>query len=181
MENDHQPSEDEASSSRGWDGKAGFENSVARNLVRSIYRFHRQEWEIHMNMEHTPGEVRVLMSLLDRSESPELPGLKVSEISNRMRVTSPTITQFVKGLEKKGLVERVIDEKDRRAVRVCLTAEGKRVVEEVQDNVTRYMNGLVDYLGEEDSRKLTELLNKASTYRSRTLRPTEGQDMERGR
>lgn len=182
LENDHHRSRDDiqAAANQDCQGEPEFENSVVQNLVSSIHRFHRQEWEIHKDMEYTPGEIRVLMSL-GSSESQANPGLKVSEISGRMRVTSPTITQFVKGLEKKELVERVTDEKDRRAVRVCLTVKGRQVVEEVQASIADYINGLVDFLGEEDSRKLAELLDKASLYRSRTYKLKQAQDMEQGR
>lgn len=77
-----------------------------------------------------------------------------------MNVTSPTITQFINALESKGLVERVMDVQDRRAVRVQLTEEGHRVVQETYQNVKNNFNELVDFLGEEDSVKLTELLTK---------------------
>ncbi|KOP66088.1 MarR family transcriptional regulator [Bacillus sp. FJAT-18019] len=137
----------------------GREDSVAGRLLYSIRMFHKQEWDQHMISGHTPGEIRVLIGLKHHIE-PDGPGMKVSEISSMMNVTSPTITQFINALESKGLVERVMDTQDRRAVRVRLTEEGNHVVQQTYLNVKNRFNELVDFLGEEDSVKLTELLTK---------------------
>lgn len=135
------------------------EDSVAGRLLYSIRMFHKQEWDQHMISGHTPGEIRVLIGLKHHIE-PGGPGMKVSEISSMMNVTSPTITQFINALESKGLVERVMDTQDRRAVRVRLTEEGNRVVQQTYLSVKNRLNELVEFLGEEDSEKLTELLTK---------------------
>ncbi len=139
------------------------DDSIAGRLLHSIRMFHKQEWDRHMISGYTPGEVRVLMGLMHFNRLGG-PGMKVSEISSMMNVTSPTITQFINGLEGKGLVERVMDEHDRRAVRVKLTAEGVQVVQQVYQDVASRFNGLVEYLGEEDSVKLADLLMKVYHY-----------------
>lgn len=139
------------------------EDSVARRLLHSIRMFHKQEWEQYVISGHTPGEIRVLIGLKHHIEA-NSPGMKVSEISSMMNVTSPTITQFINALENKGLVERVMDTQDRRAVRVRLTEEGNRVVQQTYLSVRNRFKELADFLGEEDSVKLTELLTKVHHF-----------------
>ncbi|MGC6583401.1 MarR family winged helix-turn-helix transcriptional regulator [Paenibacillus sp. Dod16] len=148
------------------------EDSVAGRLLYSIRMFHKQEWDQHLISGYTPGEIRVLMGLKHHIE-PDGPGMKVSEISSMMNVTSPTITQFINALESKGLVERVMDVQDRRAVRVQLTEEGHRVVQETYQNVKNNFNELVDFLGEEDSVKLTELLTKVYHFHDQKRKTNE--------
>ncbi|MGG4342582.1 MarR family winged helix-turn-helix transcriptional regulator [Paenibacillus lautus] len=148
------------------------EDSVAGRLLYSIRMFHKQEWDRHLISGHTPGEIRVLMGLKHHIV-PDGPGMKVSEISSMMNVTSPTITQFINALESKGLVERVMDVQDRRAVRVQLTEEGNRVVQETYQNVRNNFNELVEFLGEEDSVKLTELLTKVYHFREQKHKTNE--------
>jgi DNA-binding MarR family transcriptional regulator len=46
------------------------------------------------------------------------------------QVRPPTITRLVTTLERAGLVERAIDEKDRRVVRIRATAKGARLLRE---------------------------------------------------
>ncbi|MGO4788369.1 MarR family winged helix-turn-helix transcriptional regulator [Paenibacillus sp. 2KB_20] len=164
---------EEKDSREGLCMKAGRrEDSVAGRLLYSIRMFHKQEWDRHLISGYTPGEIRVLMGLKHHIV-PDGPGMKVSEISSMMNVTSPTITQFINALESKGLVERVMDVQDRRAVRVQLTEEGNRVVQETYQNVRNNFNELVEFLGEEDSVKLTELLTKVYQFHEQKHKTNE--------
>jgi DNA-binding MarR family transcriptional regulator len=88
----------------------------------------------------------------------------VSEISKQLGVTSPTITQLLKGLEAHGLIERHIDTIDRRAVGIKLTAKGVMVAQQASDAFFASIKGLVEYLGEEQSDQLAELLSKVFRY-----------------
>jgi DNA-binding MarR family transcriptional regulator len=63
-----------------------------------------------------------LMAQLERA--PE--GLKMGDLSRRMMVTGGNVTGIVDALEHEGLVTRIADRSDRRALRVRLTAEGRR-------------------------------------------------------
>lgn len=92
------------------------------------------------------------------------PGLMVSEISGRLNVTSPTVTQHINSLEAQGLVERRSDPADRRIVRVRLTEQGGMYIQRINEARLRMFVGLVEHLGEEESLRLAELLGKASDY-----------------
>ena len=63
-----------------------------------------------------------LIAQLDRA--PE--GLKMGELSRRMMVTGGNVTGITDGLEAEGLVARLADPVDRRALRVRLTPAGRR-------------------------------------------------------
>ncbi|GCF07551.1 hypothetical protein KDI_11150 [Dictyobacter arantiisoli] len=92
------------------------------------------------------------------------PDIKVSEISKRMQVTSPTVTQLVKSLEAHGLVERNNDLVDRRSVGVRLTEKGEEVARQALETFLATMSGLIEYLGEEQSEQFIELLLNVSRY-----------------
>lgn len=155
-----------------------FGNDAAGRLMRSFNLFRKKNWEQISISGYTSGEIKVLMVLKykfkseaeqgfeERSDNDQ--GLKVSEISNHMQVTSPTITQFINGLEGKGLVERVMDVKDRRVVRVKLTEEGEEIVRQAHEAFKVNFKGLVAYLGEDDSVVLARLLTKVYKYMSET-------------
>jgi DNA-binding MarR family transcriptional regulator len=91
-------------------------------------------------------------------------GMMISEIGQRLKVTSPTITQLVKELEAIGHVERTVDRKDRRVIRVHLTESGRAVVQQGRTAVRRVFAGLVEHLGDEDTETLVHLLNKVLAY-----------------
>lgn len=93
-----------------------------------------------------------------------IPEMKVSEISKQLHVTSPTITQLLNSLEANGLIERHSDVIDRRAVGITLTGKGEIVTQQAADAFLASLNGLVEYLGEEQSTQLAELLFKVFRY-----------------
>ena len=109
------------------------------------------------------SQIMVLYCLKDAA-SHGGPGLMVSEITKKLNVTSPTVTQLINELEVKGLVKRKVDAKDRRAVRILLTDKGRVLIERITETFLDSFNGLVEHLGEEESKQLAHLLKKASAY-----------------
>ena len=91
-------------------------------------------------------------------------GLKVSEISRFLGLTPPTVTQLINSLEAKELVERQADASDRRVVRIKLTEQGKIITRKARDHMDATLNKMVDYLGEEESNQLAELLLKVHAF-----------------
>jgi len=106
---------------------------IARNLMEVFYQFSRLNW-----IQNSPTGLRhselIVLHCISRRTKEGAPGIKVSEISSILKVTSPTITQILNGLYTKGLIERCADKDDRRAVPVRLTEKGRIVVEESSES-----------------------------------------------
>ena len=56
-------------------------------------------------------------------------GLSQRELSSRVGMMEPTTVVAIRGMVQSGLVRRVKDKKDRRKVRIHLTAKGRRLKE----------------------------------------------------
>lgn len=136
---------------------------LARNLVEAFLRFKRINWKQSPVAGLRPSEIMVLYCI-KRKLAVEAEGIRISDISNTLRVTPPTITQLMNDLEAKGYVDRGMDKEDRRAVRVRLTARGEQKIEEAAQAFLHLFAGLVEYLGEEDSKLLAELLSRVFVY-----------------
>jgi DNA-binding MarR family transcriptional regulator len=136
---------------------------VTHKLLTAFIAFKRVGWHDRMVAGLKPSEVRVLMCV-KRGINSDCPVLKVSEISRVLQVTSPTVTQILKSLEAQRLIERHLDPNDRRAVGIALTKKGEEVTEQAIEAFTSSIQGLAEYLGEEDSNQLAELLSKVSRY-----------------
>ncbi|MCB5190792.1 MarR family transcriptional regulator [Methylobacillus arboreus] len=54
-----------------------------------------------------------------------------SELAEKAGVTKATMTGFIDGLENEGLVSRLTDRKDRRKLKIKLTAAGRKKLDEV--------------------------------------------------
>ena len=136
---------------------------TAQKLLRAFMQFHRAEWHQRTVAGCKPSEIRVLFCI-KKGVKADTSEMKVSEISKVLQVTSPTVTQLLKGLEVNGLIERHVDPTDRRAVGITLTEKGERVTQQAAEAFFSSLRGLIEYLGEEQSDQLAELLVKVSRY-----------------
>lgn len=137
--------------------------ATEQRLMNALMQFKRLGWHHQQIAGCKPSEIRVLFCIKKGTNLTNAE-MKVSEISKRLHVTSPTVTQLLKGLEVNDLIERNIDPIDRRAVGVKLTAKGEMVVQQAMKAFTDSLHGLIDYLGEEDSNQFADLLSKAFRY-----------------
>src|SRR6266446_6534035 len=66
---------------------------------------------------------------LGRAETEGLPGLRLTDLSERLLIRPPSVTGVVDRLERGGLVVRDGSPFDMRAKQVALTAKGRELVE----------------------------------------------------
>lgn|SRR5215211_122190 len=91
--------------------------------------------------------------------------LTPSELANRERVRRPTITRVAGKLAEAGLVARIPDDRDGRAARLRVTAEGRRVLRALRTRKTAYLARRLERLEPEER----ELLARASDILERLL------------
>ena len=101
-------------------------------------------------------------------------GLRMGEISRRMRVTGGNVTGIVAQLVVDGLVERSVDSVDRRASVVRLTVRGRERVRTMTDEHETWIVEFVEGLSEADRLQLEGLLGslEASANAAGTERAT---------
>ena len=73
-----------------------------------------------------PSHARALRVLTQHGD------IRLSELSDYLRIAPRTATEVVDALQERGLVQRHADPDDRRATLVSLTDEGKRVSDAIQ-------------------------------------------------
>ena len=141
---------------------------VADKLIFAFVQFKKVKFH-HKEIEGiTHGEMHVLFCMRKGFKN-EKEGIKVSQLSKKLRVAAPTITQQVNALESRGFVKRTMDLKDRRVVRIQLTDKGEEILKKAQKQFHNMVYDIVDYLGEEDSAKFVELLNKLFDYMNKEM------------
>ncbi|MCL9661636.1 MarR family winged helix-turn-helix transcriptional regulator [Paenibacillus hunanensis] len=146
---------------------------MGEELLRAFRLFRKADWRQKPVAGHKPSEIMALICIGNQEDCKSC-GIQVSELSRMLRVTSPTVTQLIKGMENDGLVERNMDPSDRRAVRVTLTDKGESIMDQSLSVFKSSFEGLVDYLGEEESRKLAQLLGRVYEYfEERVFEPLE--------
>ncbi|HPE88013.1 MAG TPA: MarR family transcriptional regulator [Spirochaetia bacterium] len=108
-----------------------------------------------------PGEFQVMHRL---SHEPPGSGMRVGDLAAWLSVKPPTVTKAVDALAARGLVERYADEADRRAIRVRLSPEGRKLAGSFREQALGEIRGLVEYLGDEESATLARLLTRAADF-----------------
>jgi DNA-binding MarR family transcriptional regulator len=88
-------------------------------------------------------------------------GLPCGEIANRMITRDPDITRLLDRLEKRGLISRCRETKDRRMVMARIAPDGLKVLARLDDPIQEGHRRQLGHLGRERIRALTELLQSA--------------------
>jgi DNA-binding MarR family transcriptional regulator len=92
----------------------------------------------------TPAEVEVLRLVADQ------PGLTVRETADALHLAANTVSTLVGGLAERGLLDRRRDERDRRAVRLTVTAAARRRMRAWHDERNRLLTLALADLSEDD-------------------------------
>ena len=152
--------------------KAKFE-IASENLIRAFIQFGRirlQKNSKKFDQDSFPHDLKhsETMMLFELGEiANKYPnGISISELSNYLNVTPPSITQVISGLEKKGMLERTMDTTDRRIIRVKLKDTGINFIEKNRRHMVASIQELVEYLGEEKSSQLASLIDEVYQYAS---------------
>jgi DNA-binding MarR family transcriptional regulator len=120
---------------------------VARQL-RQLSRETLAPWDI------SPSHSRALSMLLRHGS------MRLSDLSDHLRIAPRSATEVVDGLQQLGLVERHPDPHDRRATLVVLTDEGRRVGEAIRSARIAEAERFFGELSETDRAHLTRILRK---------------------
>jgi DNA-binding MarR family transcriptional regulator len=88
-------------------------------------------------------------------------GLPCGEIASRMITRDPDVTRLLDRMEKRGLISRSRESRDRRLVLARIAPEGLKLVNRLDDPVQKIHHKLLGHLGKERLRALAELLAAA--------------------
>ncbi len=120
-------------------------------LKNSLYREFKDK-----NYNITTEQWSVLAKLNEED------GVYQKQLGDYLFKDKPTITRILDVMEKKNLIIRISDEKDRRKTKVYLTQTGKDVVERLIPVVEDFQKNLTKNISEEETENLTQILKKLS-------------------
>lgn len=109
------------------------------------------------------NEFKLLMLITDRI-TPEVKGVKVSELSTVLDITPAAVTHIINALEKKEYLERLSDKTDRRIVLVRPTEAGLSAIEAMKKQFLLGLKELIGFLGEKDSREFIRIIDLVITF-----------------
>jgi DNA-binding MarR family transcriptional regulator len=101
-----------------------------------------------------------LMAQLERYPA----GLRMSDLSKHLMVSSGNVTGITDQLENEGLVVRIFDKGDRRTITVKLTPSGLKRFREMAASHERWVVELLDGLSQEDKHAMLATLGKLKSH-----------------
>ena len=89
--------------------------------------------------------------------------MDASELARRGCLLMPSLTRIVRGLESGGLLRRQAHARDKRRLRISITARGRRLVEQIAPEMTLCWKSLYADIGPERIRALQIQLDAVSS------------------
>ena len=129
------------------------EEAAFLDLLRTTDLLSRGPAQVLKSEDLSPTQYNVLRILRGAPE-----GLACGEIGNRMITRDPDITRLLDRLEKRGLIARERDAKDRRMVLARITSEGLKLLARLDEPVHEAHRKQLGHLGRERFTQLAELL-----------------------
>ncbi len=135
------------------------EEATFLELARTTDMLSRGLLKVIKTEDLSPTQYNVLRILRG---SPD--GLPCGEIAARMITRDPDVTRLLDRLEKRGLVSRCRETKDRRTVWTRITPEGLKVLARLDVPIQNAHRKQLGHLGPKGLQELTELLRVSRTH-----------------
>lgn len=136
---------------------------LTQELIRCFAQFKRIDWHEGSFNGVKKSELLLLATMIEIMKDGRV-GVKTSDLSSNLMVTPAAVTHMINSLEEGGFVERKSEPKDRRIVLVSPTEKGKHIMNLAKERFNKNFEELVNFLGIEDSKELTRLLNLIYEY-----------------
>jgi DNA-binding MarR family transcriptional regulator len=107
--------------------------------------------EVSRELELTPQQSQLLWRLLGGP-------VGMAELGRALHLGKSSVTGLVDRVERRGLVERVTDPRDRRAFQVRLTWDGARLATDSHRELTARLEKLTDELSPADRERLVAVI-----------------------
>lgn len=129
---------------------------LIRNLARFKKNYHIYVGEKIADLEITSTEFSYLKELINNDGSLQ------DVIVKNTCVDKAATTRIAQSLEKKGIIKRVKNEKDRRNFNVFLTEKGQNYIPIINNILESWYNTLISKVGEEKLNSLISILSELS-------------------
>jgi len=142
-------------------------DNTTHHLTQDLFQLIKKLPRLHLNVQPIEGLTKSeheLLVVLKFNSSEDKTTSTASEITNLLRITPAAGTHLFNPLEKGGYIFRIPDPKDRRVTLIGLTEKGAETTDLLLADVQGQIDGLIEFLGQEDSKTFIRLLTKVFEY-----------------
>src|SRR5687767_7542143 len=131
-------------------------------ILQAAGEFERDFVELVKDEDLSPAQYNVLRILRGAGE----PGLTCGEVGGRLIRHDPDVTRLMDRLERRHLIERTRDTRDRRVVRTTITQTGLDLLARLDPEVDALHERQLGHLSEEQLAQLIALVRVARARQS---------------
>lgn len=136
------------------DDKKKYYEEKAKELLN--FNMMAKQSKMSDNLHKMARGEAIMLECLAHSDN----GLMPNEIAKRAHVSTARVAAFLKAVEKKGYIQRISLEGDRRKVNIVLTEAGLKKVEDRREEMLKGIACYLEVIGEEDTENLLRILEK---------------------
>lgn len=138
---------------------------LANELIEQFMGIKRQHFHNIIKVEgHTHNEKLVLFLMYDILSETKEEVVSLAILRKKIRLAPSTVTPILNSLEEKGLIERIIDKKDRRNIYIKLSEKGKKFTSKAHEKLEDIVYSYIEYMGEEDINEFIRLFKKTEKF-----------------
>lgn len=127
------------------------ELGLAAALVRMSHLVQHMFADVGREHDITPQQAQLLCVLISGP-------VGMTELSRLLHLEKSSLTGLVDRIERRGLIARIREARDRRACQVALTDEGTRLAVDTHDDLTRRLDALAADLPDAEKAVLTSAI-----------------------
>ncbi|SMO94051.1 MarR family winged helix-turn-helix transcriptional regulator [Gracilimonas mengyeensis] len=135
-----------------------FKNPQQKAWINLVYTYNQLTDQVNQafkKFDITSQQYNVLRILRGRKGEPALCG----EVKEVMLAKNPDVTRLSDRLIKKGLIERSVNEQNRREVQLTITKEGLELLDEIDPELDK-QNQFLKNLSDSEAEQLSNLMDK---------------------
>lgn len=142
--------------------------SLSHDLVTSLENIYINRKKLSkINLR---GEAAVLLYLLQcQKEGFITPGM----LSEALNISTARVAASLNSLEKKALIVRVINKKDRRQIIITLTNNGQKQAKELKELQIKHLSFLLKELGEKDAFEVIRIAKRIEKIFEKTKKESK--------
>lgn len=133
-----------------------FENMFYQYLDELKFLFFPEKWETNL-LDYSKNELLAITFIYRNVE------VNMSEIAEYINAPLNTVSGVINRLEKKNVVRRKRDSKDKRVVNICLTEEGFKLFESEKKEIIYYVERIYNSLTEDEKIAIMGICGKVIT------------------
>ncbi|MBT2230969.1 MarR family winged helix-turn-helix transcriptional regulator [Nonomuraea sp. NEAU-A123] len=130
----------------------------AAALVRMSHLVQREFADVSRQHDLTPQQTQLLCMLIGGP-------VGMTELSKLLHLEKSSLTGLVDRVERRGLVARVADPRDRRACQIELTPQGTQLANDSHGEITRRLDAVAEVLSQDDRDRLPVVVAQLLTQR----------------